>query len=77
MTAHAMEEMAEDGLDLSDVEHAVLTGRVSRLHKDDPRGTRFVVEGTAENQVSPVAVVGRFVNENRFLVLTVYKGGTD
>ena len=37
MTAHAMEEMAEDLLDIADVEHAVLNGRVARSDRDDPR----------------------------------------
>ena len=41
MTAHAMEEMAEDDLDIIDVEHAVLSGRIARLEKDDPRGNKY------------------------------------
>lgn len=28
MSVHAVEEMAEDNLDITDVEHAVLTGRI-------------------------------------------------
>lgn len=44
MTVHAMEEMAEDGLDILDVEHAVLSGQVIERKKDDPRGTKYVIE---------------------------------
>jgi hypothetical protein len=33
MTVHAMEEMAEDDLDILDVEQAVLNGRVVRTNR--------------------------------------------
>jgi uncharacterized protein DUF4258 len=45
MSAHASEEMAEDDLDILDVEQAVLNGQVVRREKDDPRGTKYVIEG--------------------------------
>ena len=44
MTVHAVEEMAEDGLDLMDVEAAILNGRVINREKDDPRGIRYTVK---------------------------------
>jgi hypothetical protein len=47
MSAYAMEEMAEDFLTILDVEEAVLSGRIIRVEKDDPRGTKYVVVGTA------------------------------
>jgi len=50
MSAHAMEEMAEDLLTILDVEEAVLSGRVIRVEKDDLRGTKYVVVGTALDQ---------------------------
>ncbi len=40
MTAHAMEEMADDNLDILDVEQAILGGRIVRTEKDDPIGTK-------------------------------------
>ena len=73
MTAHATEEMAEDLLTLIDVESAVFNGRVVRTERDDPRGTKYVVEGFAEDQVTPVGVVGRFTTTGRYLILTVYE----
>jgi Domain of unknown function (DUF4258) len=73
MSAHAMEEMAEDFLTILDVEEAVLTGRVIRVEKDDPRGTKYVVEGTALDQQTPVGVVGRFASTGRYLMITVYE----
>lgn len=50
MTVHAMEEMAEDNLDILDVEQAILNGPVARIEKGDPRGTKYVVEGFAVDE---------------------------
>ncbi len=68
-----MEEMAEDDLDLEDVKQAMMNGRISRIERDDPRGTRYVVEGTAVNELTPVGVVGRFTTMERYLIITVYE----
>lgn len=73
MTAHAVEEMAEDHLDIIDIESAVMTGIISRIETDDPRGNRYVMEGVAVDHVTPVGVVGRFSIETRYLVITVYE----
>lgn len=37
MTAHGVEEMTEDGLDLLDLETAISNGWIYRIEKDDPR----------------------------------------
>ena len=71
MTDHAMDEMAEDRLDIVDIENAVLTGRLSRLEKDDPRGTKYVIERVAADGITPVGVVGRFTSHGRYLIVTV------
>lgn len=73
MTAHATEEMAEDLLTILDVEEAVLNGHIIRVEKDDPRGTKYVVAGTALDQQMPVGVVGRFLSNGRYLIITVYE----
>ncbi|WP_432810731.1 DUF4258 domain-containing protein [Pantanalinema sp. GBBB05] len=67
MSAHAMEEMAEDLLTIVDIEAAVLNGQLVRVEKDDPRGTRYVIEGTAFEQQIPVGVVRRFASNGRYL----------
>jgi hypothetical protein len=77
MTVHAMEEMAEDDLDILDVEQAVLNGRIIRKEKDDPRSTKYVVEGFAINGKTPVGVVGRFQDNERYLIITVYEINKD
>ncbi len=73
MSAHAMEQMAEDDLDILDVEQAVLNGQIARIEKDDPRGTKYVIEGTGMDQTTLVGVVGRFTGADRFLIITVYE----
>ena len=73
MTAHAMEEMAEDDLDITDLEHAILSGRIARIEKDDPRGNKYVIEGVATDSFTSVGVVGRFASSNRYLIITVYQ----
>lgn len=55
------------------VESAVLDGQISRIEKDDPRGTKYVVVGTALDQQTPVGVVVRFASSGRTLVITVYE----
>lgn len=73
MSAHAMEEMAEDLLTILDVEEAILSGQIIRVEKDDPRGTKYVVVGTALDRQTPVRVVGRFASNGRYLIITVYE----
>jgi len=69
MTSHAAEEMAEDHLDISDVEQAILTGKVIRIEKDDPRGTRYVIVGTGTDDIIPVGVAGRFTETQGLFIL--------
>jgi Domain of unknown function (DUF4258) len=74
MSVHAMEEMAEDFLTILDVEEAVLNGRIIRVEKDDPRGTKYILIGTAlVDRQTPVGVVGRFSINERYLIITVYE----
>jgi YgiT-type zinc finger domain-containing protein len=58
MTAHAMEEMAEDDLDIADVQQAFLNGRVAEIQRGDPRGTKYVVKGRAASGSALVGVSG-------------------
>jgi hypothetical protein len=62
-----MEEMAEDGLDIVDVEQVVLHGQITRTDRDDPRGTKYVIEGMAADQSTLVGVVGRYTGTGRYL----------
>lgn len=65
--------MAEDELDVIDIEAAIGNGSLTRTEKDDPRGTKYVVEGIGSDPQKSVGVVGRFTNTGRYLIITVYE----
>lgn len=73
MTAHATEEMAEDDLDIVDIECSILNGTVARIDRDDPRGTKYVVKGVAADEVTLVGTAGRFTSIAHYLIITAYK----
>jgi Domain of unknown function (DUF4258) len=73
MSVHAADEMAEDNLDILDVEQAILNGEIVRREKDDPRGTKYVIEGLATDGTTSVGAVGRFLGGERYLIITVYE----
>jgi hypothetical protein len=73
LTEHAYDEMDQDSLDVLDLESAVLTGRIEQTLTKDPRGTRYVIVGTATDEATPVGDVVRFVEHAHLLVLTVYE----
>jgi hypothetical protein len=68
-----MEEMAEDNLDILDLEHGILNGQIARFEKGDQRGTKYVVEGFALDEQTPVGIVGRFTGDGRYLIITIYE----
>jgi hypothetical protein len=47
--------MDDDNLDVLAVESALLTGELEEVLTPDPRGTRYVVGGTACDQSTPLA----------------------
>jgi hypothetical protein len=65
--------MAEDGLDIVDVETAILNGRITKTEKDDPRGPRYTVRGIAADGVTPVGSAGRFTGTGQYLIITAYE----
>ena len=73
LTEHAYEEMSDDGLDVLDVEAAVLTGEIDQTLTADPRGTRYVIVGNATDRETVVGVVARFVERDLLLIITVYE----
>jgi len=73
LTRHAIDEMAEDGLGIFDVECAILNGEITKIETDDPRGPRYTVIGLAEDQKTEVGVVGRFTETGVYLIITVYE----
>lgn len=73
MTQHASEEMAEDELDIVDVETSIRHGTLVKSEKDDPRGTRYTVYGSGADHKTQVGTVGRFTETGRYLLVPVYK----
>ena len=73
LTRHAIDEMAEDGLGIFDVERAVLDGEITKTETDDPRGSRYTIIGLAEDRKTEVGVVGRFTETGIYLIITVYE----
>jgi hypothetical protein len=73
MTIHALEEMAEDNLDIFDVEHAIFNGRLVRSRWDGRGRVCYTFHGTAADEMSAVGIVGRFTESRRSLIITVYK----
>lgn len=73
MSAHAMDEMAEDNLDIEDVEQAIFNGHIVKVERDDPRGVKYVVNGIGIDGFTPIGIVGRFTDTKRYLIITVYE----
>lgn len=72
MTHHAIEEMAEDNLGILDVESAILSGHITKVERNDLRGTKFIIEGIGTDHFTLVGVVGRLKETGIFLIITVY-----
>ena len=72
LTIHAIEEMADDELDVFDIEQAILNGQIISRNKHDPRGVKYTIEGLSLDGEKVVGVVGRFHGTDRFLIITVY-----
>lgn len=45
ISSHAEEEAFDDGLERSDIENAILKGRIEKKLTEDVRGTRYRMEG--------------------------------
>ncbi len=71
LSGHAEDEMAEDGFERPDVEHAILNGFVQKRMTRDPRGTRYRLEGPARNG-RLMHVVCRLREAGDLIVITVY-----
>lgn len=64
--------MAEDNLAIIDVENAVLSGIIKEKQKGDPRGNKYVIHGSSNDESTTIGVVGRFKETGVFLIITVY-----
>ena len=73
MTLHADEEMDEDGLRITDVENALLTGRIRRRQTDRrSRERKYLVRGRSADDTQDVVAVVKLGPTDLLVILTVY-----
>ena len=73
MTLHAEEEMDEDGLSISDVESAMLTGTIVERQKDRRSAERkYCLVGRSADDTRTVGVVVKFGLSGLLVIVTVY-----
>lgn len=72
MTLHAEEEMDDDGLTISDVERAILTGEIVERQKDRDTGEwKYPIHGKTVRG-SEVVVVAKLSPAAKLVIITVY-----
>ena len=71
LSSHAEDEMWADGLERSDIENAIIKGKIEKRMTLDPRSTRYRIEGPAKDG-RLVHVVCRFEERGAVIIITVY-----
>ena len=69
LTEHADDEALDDGFDIYDVEHGILTGKIRRTW---PREVKYEVVGSALDG-RPIGVVCSITKTRKVRVITVYE----
>ncbi len=72
LSSHAEEEMAEDAFERPDVENAIMRGFIQKKMTHDARGTRYRIEGPA-NDERLMHVLCRFRETGSLVLITVYE----
>ena len=72
LSSHAEDEMTEDGFERNDVEKAILGGFVEKKLTRDLRGTRYRIEGSAEDG-RLMHILCRFQEDRSLVIITVYE----
>jgi hypothetical protein len=71
LSSHAEEEMLDDNLERKDIENAILKGRIEKKLTHDIRGTRYRIEGIAQDG-RLIHVICRFKESMNLIIITVY-----
>ena len=71
LSSHVEEEMAADEFERADVEHAIFKGRIEKKLTHDERGTRYRIEGLAQDG-RMMQVICRFKADSNLVIITVY-----
>ena len=73
MTLHADDEMDEDELTISDVESAILTGKIIKRQKDTgTKEWKYLVRGKTIDEENVIVVVNKFGKASKIVIITVY-----
>lgn len=71
ISSHAEEEMLDDFLKRSDIENAILKGRIERKLTKDIRGTRYHIAGPSRDGRT-THVICRFKQDGILIIITAY-----
>jgi hypothetical protein len=72
VTLHAVEELEDEALSVLDVEHAILTGKITRRQKDADTGEwKYLVNGRVLSH-HEVVVVAKLSPTDKLVIITVY-----
>jgi hypothetical protein len=74
LSSHAEEEMWSDYLERTDIENAILKGKIDKKMTKDARGTRYRIEGVSIDG-RLIHVICRFNKDDELLIITVYALG--
>ncbi len=71
LSSHAEEEMLDDLLERSDIENAILKGKIHKKLSEDIRGTRYRIQGpTKDGRITHV--ICRFKEDSNLIIITAY-----
>ena len=74
LTLHAVDEMYDDDLLPSDLEHCILFGEINeRQWDEDWQEWKYVIAGTATEDASQLEAVAKLGREDDTVVITVYR----
>ena len=68
---HFFEEMANDDLELIDIEAAIANGRIRRRFTKDVRGTRYEILGSTSDE-RQIGIICRIKENGKVLFITNY-----
>ena len=72
VTLHAVEELEDEGLSVLDIEHAILTGKITRRQKDAGTGEwKYLVSGHTLSH-DEVVVVAKLSPTDKLVIITIY-----
>ena len=72
MTIHAEEELENDGLNIFDIENAILSGEIVERQRDtDTKELKYLFKGKSLDD-NEIIVVGKISLTSKLVIITVY-----